>query len=77
MVKGSHKDLTGLKMYRLTFVKFVERVNGHTRWLVRCECGEEVVVNVANVKAGSTKSCGCIRREKIAEINRNRNNKKH
>ena len=74
---GKYKDYTGMKMHRLTFLRFAEREKSQTRWLVRCECGEEFIVNVANVKSGSTKSCGCIRREKIAEINRNRNNKKH
>lgn len=28
-------------------------------WLFKCKCGKEIVINVASVKNGNTKSCGC------------------
>lgn len=57
-------DLTGKKFGRLTciayFPKDQNRSNG---WLCRCECGNEKIVATADLKKGSTKSCGCLRRE--------------
>ena len=32
-------------------------------WLFRCDCGNEKVINVAHVKNGSIKSCGCYHAE--------------
>jgi len=58
------KDLTGQKIHRLSFVRFVGlNENRNARWLVRCECGTTFEVTAASVKQGHTKSCGCVRIE--------------
>lgn len=57
-------DLTGEKFGRLTVVSRAENSKGgKSRWLCRCECGNECVVHSSSLKSGNTRSCGCIRRE--------------
>ena len=34
-------------------------------WLFRCECGNEKVINIAQVRNGSTKSCGCLKMKNL------------
>ena len=64
------KDLTGQKFGRLTVMYRVENYISpttgypHTRWHCRCECGNEVDVNMYALRHGSTQSCGCYRRER-------------
>lgn len=59
-------DLTGEKFGKLTVVK---RVTNETKngvfWLCKCDCGNESVVKASNLRSGSTKSCGCIRKKTI------------
>lgn len=54
----------GQKFGRLTAVAFIRRNNEHRpvwRWL--CDCGNEHEAIVREVIGGSTKSCGCWKRE--------------
>jgi hypothetical protein len=37
------------------------------KWLCRCDCGTEKVLPNTSIAGGSTKSCGCLFREKNAE----------
>ena len=63
------QDLTGQKMYRLTFLEYVDRnMSGNAIWKVRCDCGTEFNLVATSVKRGHAKSCGCIR----IENNKNR-----
>lgn len=67
---------------RLTFIKqtsfaignYKRRINGEkevrAKALYKCSCGSIVELNIARVKRGQTKSCGCIEKE-------NPPNKKH
>jgi hypothetical protein len=48
---------------------------GQDKWgkrqvLCRCDCGEVRVLPLAGLKAGNTRSCGCLRREVTAQQNR-------
>jgi len=55
-------DLTGQKFNKLTVIKRVDNLVGKkSRWLCKCDCGKETVVDVGNLKNGHTKSCGCYR----------------
>lgn len=61
-------DLTGQQFGRLTVIRRVEdyvspRGYRKVRWLCRCSCGTEVVVQVGNLRSGRTLSCGCQKRE--------------
>lgn len=57
------KNLSGLKFGRLTVETFSHRDEcGGYQWLVVCECGTRKTVAASNLR-GSTKSCGCLKRE--------------
>lgn len=53
-------DITGQKFNMLTAIKFIEVVNEKSLWLFKCDCGNEVINCVGNVKSGTTKACGCL-----------------
>lgn len=57
------QDLTGQRFGRLVVVSWAGRKARSARWLVRCDCGVEKVVYATNLKAGQTRSCGCLSRE--------------
>lgn len=38
---------------------------GGSAWLFSCKCGREVVTDASRVLSGHTKSCGCLRIEKL------------
>lgn len=60
----------GMTFGRLTLVRVV-RVDRQKRiWLCRCSCGSEVEVASAWLGSGNSTSCGCTRREKLAERNK-------
>ena len=39
-------------------------------WLCKCECGIEKIVNGYHLRQGHTKSCGCLSKENIGNLNR-------
>ena len=58
------KDLTGQKFGKLTVIKRVENSKwNETRWLCKCECGNEAIVNYGKLAYKHTTSCGCYARE--------------
>jgi hypothetical protein len=64
-------DLTGFKFERLT----VKRQYGYdarhkTLWLCLCTCGNYSIVTTSNLRAGSNKSCGCLKRERAIELSK-------
>ena len=60
-------ELTGRKFGRLTVLRRLsKRFNdGKIKWLCRCECENENIIEVTGtqLKSGNTKSCGCLQRE--------------
>lgn len=67
-------DLIDRQFGRLTVIAFNgvhESPCGTKRkmWKCKCECGNEVVVNTSNLLSGTTKSCGCLKHEKLMEHN--------
>ena len=69
-------DLTGQTINRLVVIREYGRAkNGAVLWLCRClgkngdDCGKEVVVTVDHLRSGHTKSCGCLKRERLSERN--------
>ena len=53
------KDLTSQRFGRLTVVALV-KVNNHSRWLCKCDCGNETIVTTGHLTSGDTRSCGCL-----------------
>ena len=48
-------DLTNMRFGRLIALKYV----GNSKWLCKCDCGKETIVNRRNLQSGNTISCGC------------------
>lgn len=42
-------------------------VKGHKRWVwsCRCDCGRDVDIPVGNLQSGNSKSCGCMKSERV------------
>lgn len=63
--------LPGDRFGRLTILKEVEKDQskyGFRRFLVRCDCGNEKILRAYNLFSGDSKSCGCYKLEKAAEV---------
>ena len=65
-------DLTGQTINRLVVIREYGRTkSGKVMWLCRClgkngdDCGKEVIVSTNDLRSGHTKSCGCLRLERI------------
>ncbi len=56
----------GDKFGRLTAIQAAGTRRGHTMWCFACECGTEKVLHLSKVVAGTTVSCGCYHRERLA-----------
>lgn len=56
-------DLIGQKYGRLTVVEFCGIKNRKATWKCVCDCGMVVIATGNNLRSGTTKSCGCLRRE--------------
>jgi len=56
--KYNHIDITGKRFGRLVCVE----KTGRSKWLLRCDCGNEVVLNYSRLLYGQS-SCGCLRKE--------------
>lgn len=57
-LSARQKDLTNKKFGKLTAL-YSKNKNGRYIWFCKCECGNELWVNTANLINGHTKSCGC------------------
>lgn len=57
-------DISGMKFGRLTAIKIVGKTtDNRPAWLCICECGNDAVVSEHNLKRGTTRSCGCYKRD--------------
>lgn len=62
-------DLTGHTYNLLTVVEESSKgLGGRVHWVCRCACGSTVTVASNNLRNGHTKSCGCHKSDKWAEI---------
>lgn len=60
-------DLLGQTFGRLTVVAQSESSGeGKTRWLCKCECGNETIVYGRYLRNGKSKSCGCWRKDYLS-----------
>ena len=75
------RDLTGQTFGRLTVLKqaghYVEP-SGQQKllYLCRCSCGNTVTVRANNLRAGRTKSCGCLKCERGVQLGLSKRNRK-
>jgi len=57
------KNYTGFKRGMITGISFSKRENNKTYWLLRCDCGNEVIKDTkVFFKSSTTISCGCLRK---------------
>lgn len=68
---GTKVEMLGRTFDQLVVLEEVGRLNGvgHIRWKCSCKCGKEVVVAGNNLRNGHTKSCGCMKLERISLAN--------
>lgn len=71
------KNYTGQVFGRLTVLEFVERKNNISYWKCKCSCGNEIVIPIKYLVCGDTKSCGCIRKEKVSKLAKSKSYKKN
>ena len=57
------QDLTGRAFSRWSVLAYAGRNSHKHVWLCNCECGREKVVDGQSLKAGLSKSCGCLKGE--------------
>jgi hypothetical protein len=60
-------DLTNLRFGRWLVIEYVKADKHGSIWKCRCDCGNEKNIYLANLKNGTSQSCGCLRNEKIKE----------
>lgn len=48
---------------RLTVIDKAPKTDKNSKWNCICSCGNRTVVRGSNLKAGQTRSCGCLNRE--------------
>jgi len=70
-------NLKGCRFGRLTAIRRAPNsANGRARWVCQCSCKDQTIVTVfqGSLRAGHTKSCGCIQREivrrRICKLNK-------
>lgn len=62
------QDLTGRRFCRLTVLGYAGTdVHRRAIWRVRCDCGTEFTAVGSNLLLRRTRSCGCLRVERLME----------
>ena len=66
---GNFIDLTGQTFGKLTVLEYVGLSKGsRTSWLCQCDCGNTTITIAHSLRRGNTKSCGCVKKEKIRNM---------
>lgn len=65
---GQIKDLVGQRFGRLTVVEFAGVRGRNSYWKCVCDCGETIVTKSSYLTSGDTKSCGCLKLERISNL---------
>lgn len=66
------RDLTGQRFGRLVALSYTpgqHKPHKNGLWKCVCDCGNVVSVYGGSLRAGDTKSCGCLRDEKVTQLN--------
>lgn len=60
---------TGNRYGRLTVIERNGKDKfGSIKWRCNCDCGNETITSGPNLRKNHTKSCGCLRKEKVRKI---------
>ncbi|GDY37246.1 hypothetical protein [Acidovorax sp. NB1] len=69
-MKSKHLDIAGQRFGRLlVMARDGKSPNGNARWLCACDCGASTVRASASLRSGVALSCGCLRKERVANAN--------
>lgn len=70
--RGRPADIAGQRFHRLTaeYILPARNSNGRVMWHCRCDCGNEIDVSYNDLIYGSTKSCGCQKKERDQQLDR-------
>lgn len=69
--RKNKKDLTGRRFGNLIVIRDIGRSsNGRVLWECKCDCGEKTAVISSDLLNGSTQSCGCLQKERAAEVHK-------
>lgn len=62
-------EMIGMVFGRLTVVRDEGQTpSGRLTWLCNCECGGQAHVDGRELRRGHVRSCGCLRRERMAAL---------
>lgn len=61
--RNSDNELIGDKFGRLVVIGHIDKKYECRKFVCLCECGKEIITKKDSLLNGSTKSCGCLRRE--------------
>lgn len=69
MTRGGHNrvDLSGRRYGRLVVLKHSETRGKRAYWLCKCDCGVERLVSGSSLKSAHVQSCGCLRKQLVAQ----------
>lgn len=68
-VAWNKSDLAGQRFTRLLVIEDAGRSpTNQVRWRCRCDCGQERLVATQKLRSGRSKSCGCLKAERIGKI---------
>jgi hypothetical protein len=56
-------NLVGQKFERWTVLSVAPRTQGQSRWKCACSCGYVGIVSGQSLRSGTSKSCGCLKKE--------------
>lgn len=62
------EDMIGCEYGRLKVIKKAGSKNSDALWECRCSCGSTCYHTTKELKAGAVRSCGCLQKEKAAEL---------
>jgi hypothetical protein len=64
------RDLSGQEFDRWVVLERAPNdAGGRARWLCRCACGTTKAIDGYSLRAGTSASCGCVGRERVAVLN--------
>ena len=64
---GKKIDLLNQRFGRLVVIDEAPKKGNRIRWKCLCDCGNEKIVDAADLKRGHTTSCGCYKKERVSE----------
>lgn len=67
-VRPKRLNFVGQKFGRLVALEEVISEGNSHIWKCRCTCGNEITVKQEALKAGRVRSCGCLRLERVTEV---------